>query len=156
MNAPLTKMNAQQKAQKRFAVDRSCARSPPDWTKPDAEGERRWCVIGIRPIVDWTAVVVGTVVRTIIAVVVTIVAPDMAVRAEVSGVGCAGTLYLRLWRRGGAINRTRPGDRERAGDNGCADQTPHDGLLLQIQMTEITGSNLASFKATLQIETGPQ
>src|SRR6188474_1171370 len=101
MNAPIAKMNAQEKAQekaqKRFAADRVYARSPPDRTKPDPEGERRRCVIGIRPIVDRPAVVVGTVVRTRIAVM-TIVTPDITVRAEIGGVRCAGTLCLRLWR----------------------------------------------------------
>jgi len=75
------------------------------------------------------------------------VASGIAVRAEIGGVGCAGALCLRLWRRGGAIDRSRSRNRERASDKGCPDQTPHDGLLLLIPMTEITGSNLASFKA---------
>src|SRR2546427_11188615 len=117
MNAPTAKMNAQEKAQKRFAADGSCGPSPPGRTKPDAEGERRRRVIGIRPIIDRPTVVVGTVVRTIVAVM-TMVAPDIAVRAEIGGVGCAGTLRLRLWRRGGAVDRSRPGDRERASDKG--------------------------------------
>ena len=89
MNAPLTKMNAQEKAQEkaqtRFAAERSCARSPPGRSKPDAEGERRRRVIRIRPIVDRPTVVGGTVVRTRIAVM-TIVTPDVTVRAEIGGV----------------------------------------------------------------------
>src|SRR5258705_2431243 len=128
MNAPTAKMNAQKKAQKRFAADRSCARSPPERTKPNAEGERRRCVIGIWPIVDRPAVVIGTIVRTIVAVM-TIVAPVIAVRAEIGDVGCAGTLRLRLCRRGGAIDCTRPSNHERTCDNDCPDQALHDGLL---------------------------
>src|SRR5256885_7541088 len=124
MNAPTTQMNAQ----KRFAGDRSSGRSPPDRTKPDAEGERRRRVIGIRPIVDWPIVVV----RTRIAVM-TIVAPDTAMRAEIGGVGCAGTLHLRLWRRGDRTDRGRSGKHERASDKGGPDQTLHDGLLSLIQ-----------------------
>ena len=75
------------------------------------------------------------------------VASGIAVRAEIGGLRCAGALCLRLCRRGGAIDRSRSRNRERASDKGCPDQTPHDGLLLLIPMTEITGSNLASFKA---------
>src|SRR5947207_5028477 len=159
MNTPIAKMNAQEKArekaQKKFAADGSCTRSPPDRTKPDAEGERRRHVIGIRPIVDWPIVVVGTVVRTIVAVM-TIVAPDIAVCAEIGGVGCAGALRLRLWRRGSDIDCTRPADCERACNKRCPDQALHDGLLSLISTSEITGSNLAGFKANLRIETGPQ
>src|SRR2546421_5293189 len=156
MNARTAKMSAQEKAQekvqKRFAADGSCPRSPPDRTKPDAEGERRRRVIGIRPIVDWPIVVVGTVVRTIIAVM-TVVASVIAVRAELGGVGCAGALRLRLWRRGSDIDCTRPADCERACNKRYSDQGLHDGLPPLISTSEITSSNLAGFKANLRIET---
>src|SRR5829696_4846961 len=154
MNAPLIKVNAQEKAQKRFAADRSCARSPPDRTKPDAEGERRRRVIRIRPIVDRPTVVVGTVVRTRIAVM-TRVAPDITVRAEIGGVRCAGTLCLRLWRCGGAINRTRPCNHKRTCDKGCPDQALHDGLLSLIQTVKYAQQS-RQFQGSGKTKTGPQ
>ena len=81
--------------------------------------------------------------------VVAIVAPDMAVRAEIGGVGCAGAVRLRLRRRGDRTDRGRSGNRERAGDKGRPDQAPHDGLPSLIPTTGITGNNLARFKAIL-------
>src|SRR5947209_2405803 len=158
MNAPTAKMNAQEKtqekAQKRFAAERSCARSPPGRTKPDAEGERRRCVIGIRPIVDRPTVVVGTVVRTIIAVM-TIVAPVIAVRAEIGGIGCAGALRLRLWRRGDRTDRGRSGNHERTCDKGCPDQALHDGLLSLIQTIKYAQQS-RQFQGGRKTKTGPQ
>src|SRR5439155_24195884 len=77
-------------------------------------------------------VVVRTVVRTRIDVV-TIVAPVITVRAEIGGIGCAGALRLRLWRRGDRADRGRSGNHERTCDKGCPDQALHDELLSWIQ-----------------------
>ena len=63
----------------------------------------------------------------------TIVAPDMAVRAEIGGIGCAGALRLRLWRGGDRTDCGRSGHHKRASDKGCPDQALHDGLLSLIQ-----------------------
>lgn len=105
-----------------------CDVSPPERSKPDAEGERRRCVIGIWPIVDRPCVIIRpVVVRTMIAIV-PMGAPDIAVCAEIRFTGSAGTLQLCLWRRGGRIDRCRCGNHERS-DKGCPDQALHDGLL---------------------------
>jgi hypothetical protein len=60
----------------------------------------------------------------------TIVAPDIALRAEIGGIGSAGALRLRLGCCGNRTDRGRSGNHERASDKGCPDQTPHDGLLV--------------------------
>src|SRR5689334_20067574 len=145
MNAPSIKMNASQNV--------CCGDSPPERTEPDAERERRRGVVGIRPIVDGPSVIIGAVMRTIVAGV-TMVASVMTVRAEIGGVGCAG-LRLRLRRRGDRTDRGRPANHEHACDKGCPDQAPHHGFLLPISTPEITDGNLAGFKARDGIETGP-
>lgn len=54
----------------------------------------------------------------------------MAVRAEISGVGRAGGLRPCSRCRASSADRALRGDRERACDKGCRDQTPHDAFLL--------------------------
>src|SRR6185436_17136413 len=102
MNAPTAKMNASRNTSRANV-------SSPERIKPDAEGERCRCGVGIRPIVDRPIIVIGKGVRTMITVV-TIVAPDMAVRAEIGGVRCAGAVRFRLRRRGDRTDRGRFGD----------------------------------------------
>ena len=97
-------------------------------TKPDAERKRRRRDVGIWPIVDRPIVVMRLVIRAIITVL-TMVAPDMAVRAEIGGVRRAGVLRLRLRRRGSGVDRSGCGKRESAGEHECT-KAFHDGILV--------------------------
>ena len=85
----------------------------------------------------------------------TIVAPVIAVRAEIGGIGRAGALRLGLWRCGDRTDRGRSGNHERTCDKGCPDQALHGGLLSLIQTIKYAQQS-RQFQGSSKTKTGPQ
>ena len=109
--------------------------------------------IGIRPIVDRPIVVIRLVTRTIIAVL-TMVAPDMAVRAEIGGVRRAGAVSAPAAPRRPYRSQPARQPRERR-RTGCTDKLFMTGLLLVDPRCEINGRQSRPFQGTPQIRNRP-
>lgn len=96
---------------------------------PKAEPEREWGrrVIGIRPIIGWSRVIIRDVI-------VAIVVPIVATRTQVCRFRRVEWLYASFRRsRGGRTNRRRSGQRQNSRDDRSSNQCLHGTLLMIAQ-----------------------